>query len=667
MKSLIRVVVALGPVLLFSACGEIKTNGSPNNDAGGDTPVAAACAVACGANAACVDEAGVYACRCGAGFVGDGQTCLNINECAAGTSMCDPLTRCTDKSPLYECSACPAGTLDMDPGIGTKCQRDLPDSMQVLAPGAMAEAACGTTADSDLDGDGIDGLLSAAILVNGATGKDAEGYGRNPTRPLKTITRAILVADADPDRNQIYVASKDAAGAPISYAEAITLPRGIHLYGGYEADFKKRDPKTRTKVAPATGVPFTADYTQGDVGGMYVIEGFVFEAAAGVAGASSIAGVVQDEPAAVVTAADAGVNDAGSVDGGVVEKPEARVRIINTTFIAKNGGDGSDGKRPEAGLPGCPGKRGVPQTTVRTIGFESQDKCHTAAPGGYGGAASLPVGEDGGPSGIVPGGTGGKKSPFGPVCVCTPSPPAGDNGLKGGTPETEATTRPPAAAQLAGKVQVIQGHAVWVPATGTSGGKGAAGLGGSGGGASFGACAGILVPPGNLHCPSAPGSSGGSGGGGGEAGAGGEGGLGGGATIGLLVTGTKPSLACLLVTTANGGKGGRGGAGALGGKGGDGGKEGPPSNVINGVSGIGGPGGRGSDGRPGLAGQGGRGGLSIGVLLYSSVATGLDAVGEIDTNKITIGAPGLGGPEIIGTEPGYPGLPGVAQRALSLP
>lgn len=58
---------------------------------------------------------------------------------------------------------------------------------------------------------------------------------------------------------------------------------------------------------------------------------------------------------------------------------------------------------------------------------------------------------------------------------------------------------------------------------------------------------------------------------------------------------------------------------------------------------------------------------TAGIDWFGSVATGLDAVGEIDTNKITIGAPGLGGPEIIGTEPGYPGLPGVAQRALSLP
>jgi hypothetical protein len=543
--------------------------------------------------------------------------------------------------------------------------------MQVVAPGAVAEAACGSTADSDLDGDGVDGLLSAAILVNGATGKDLEGYGRNPTRPFKTIARAIAVAEADPDRNQVYVASKDAAGAPIVYPEAITLPRGIHLYGGYEADFKKRDPMMRTKVAPAAGVPFTADYTHGDAGGMFVIEGFIFEAAAGIANSSSIAGVVQDEAAPVATAADAGAGDAGTADGGAVEKPEARVRIINTTFIAKNGGDGSDGKRPEAGLPGCPGKRGLPQAMMRTIGFESIDKCSTAASGGYGGAASpsitSPVGEDGGPSGIVPGGMGGKKSPLGPVCICTLNPPPGDNGLKGGTPETEVTTRPPAPVQPAGKVQWIQGRAVWVPAAGVAGVKGAAGLGGSGGGASFGACAGFFVGPGNLFCPSATGVSGSAGGGGGEAGAGGEGGLGGGASIGLMVTGTKPSLACLQVTSANGGKGGRGGAGAVGGKGGEGGPAGPAFNIGNGFSGVGGPGGKGSDGRPGLAGQGGRGGLSIGVLLYSSVATGLDPVGEVDTNKITVGVPGVGGPEIIGTEPGYPGLPGVAQRALSLP
>lgn len=657
--TLCRVLPLLG-LGAVAACGEIKTSGG-TGDGGVDAP--AGCATACGTNAACVAEATGYACRCAAGFVGDGTSCVNIDECAAGLAACDPLTKCIDRAPLYECTACPAGTLDMDPGINTKCQRDVPDSMQLLAPGAVAAESCGTVANADLDGDGVDGYLAAALLVNGATGKDAEGYGRNPTRPFKTIGYAISVADADPDRNQIYVASKDAAGAPIVYAEALRLPRGIALYGGYAADFKTRDPLTRTKVAPAAGVPFVADYTRGDVGGLYVVEGFIFEAAAAGPGASSIAAILQDVPAPAGAAADAGAPDAGA-DAGV---PEARVRLINTTLIAKNGGVGADGRRPEPGQNGCPGKWGTPQNPTRTMGFESVTNCYQGSPGGYGGAAMSIVGEKGGDNGGVPGGPGGMTNSLGTAgCVCINQAPFGLDGSPGGMgAAAELTSRPPAPAQAAGTVVTSGGIASWIGAPGSAGAKGSVGFGGSGGGSSFGVCAAPGGIP--INCTTLPGSSGGAGGGGGDGGPGGEGGLAGGASIGLLVSSANPSVACLSITTANGGNGGRGGAGALGGKGGNGGRGGDPFPFFNTRTGRGGNGGNGSEGRPGLAGQGGRGGLSAGVVLFNSVATGLDPVGAVDTNMIVVGLPGVGGPEITGPEPGYAGAPGIATRTLSLP
>lgn len=665
LPSLVRVAIAIGSVLLYSACGEIKT-GPTLGDAGGDAPAVLGCAAACGPSATCIDEAGTFACRCAAGFVGDGVLCVNINECVAGTHACDPSTKCTDKAPLYECTPCPAGTLDVDPGIGTKCQGDVPDSVQVLAAGAMALESCGTVANGDLDGDGIDGSLAAALLVNGANGKDAEGYGRNPLRPFKTIAHAIAVAQVDLDRNQIYVASQDAAHVEIVYAENVRLPRGVSLYGGYQSDFKKRDPAMRTRVAPSSGVPFVADYTTDTVGGTFVVEGFVFEASAGTSGVSSVAAILQDSPASLATP-DAGVPDAAG-DAGVgdagVGKGLARVRLINTTLIAKNGGSGADGKRPEQGLNGCPGKSGAPQVTMRTVGFESTDRCFVGAPGGYGGASQGYVGEDGGPSGNVPGGLGGKKNSAGfNVCWCPNT--VADPGQPG-NPGSEPTPndRPAAPVQPVGDVTWSSDTFAWTPHTGDRGVPGFNGLGGSGGGASFGACG----TPGNVgSCVGANGSSGGSGGGGGQGGPGGDGGKGGGASIGLLVAHGAPTLACVNIKVGNGGNGGKGGPGAGSGRGGPGGRGGDPIPVGNNRTGPAGPGGKGSDGRPGLAGQGGRGGVSVGVLLYSSIAVGLDTIGSVDTNSVVTGQPGLGGPEITGSEPGYPGLPGVSSRVLTLP
>lgn len=68
----------------LGACG-FRSEAASTHDAA-DAP--ATCEdLACGPNAMCT-VAGTAACRCNPGFTGDGTTCHDIDECAAGTSGC---------------------------------------------------------------------------------------------------------------------------------------------------------------------------------------------------------------------------------------------------------------------------------------------------------------------------------------------------------------------------------------------------------------------------------------------------------------------------------------------------------------------------------------------------------------------------------------------------
>jgi len=68
------------------------------------------CNNVCTPNASCGDAGdGTFACACDPGFIGDGLTCDNIDECAEDNEACDSLTTCTDAVGSYTCSACPPG------------------------------------------------------------------------------------------------------------------------------------------------------------------------------------------------------------------------------------------------------------------------------------------------------------------------------------------------------------------------------------------------------------------------------------------------------------------------------------------------------------------------------------------------------------------------------
>lgn len=54
----------------------------------------------------CTNTVGSHVCSCQDGYTldTDGTTCIDINECAAGTDDCDPFAFCINTTGSYECT-----------------------------------------------------------------------------------------------------------------------------------------------------------------------------------------------------------------------------------------------------------------------------------------------------------------------------------------------------------------------------------------------------------------------------------------------------------------------------------------------------------------------------------------------------------------------------------
>eukprot|EP00854_Cymbomonas_tetramitiformis_P027974 gene27974-biopygen29028 len=67
----------------------------------------------CFPGTACLEDPALgyaYVCgECPAGFTGDGIACADVDECAAATMLCDPLTDCINHIGGFNCTTCPAG------------------------------------------------------------------------------------------------------------------------------------------------------------------------------------------------------------------------------------------------------------------------------------------------------------------------------------------------------------------------------------------------------------------------------------------------------------------------------------------------------------------------------------------------------------------------------
>jgi hypothetical protein len=527
----------------------------------------------------------------------------------------------------------------------------------------------------DANCDGVDGEIENAVFVakNGDDG--AAGFF---SQPLRSVQAGLDLA-AGLGLRDVYVATG-------VYEEPVRLTAGVHVYGGYSADFRVRDTVLYETVifgsAPSPEAP-AAVIADGVVGAA-TFDGFtVYGGYADDPGESSVALLLSD------------------CDDGLVVRG---CRVI--------AGHGGDGLRGVDGGDGSGGSAGEPGLAAYDVGVNPCTEAHHNAggtggvnacgevdvSGGLGGGSICPdfdetgststpkdgtldqapvVAEHGaagqGPllsAGGEPGYDGLLWSGYSSCNVCNaPKTPDGSDWLpQDGAPGQDG---PDGVSGLggsgcAGAPGRFEG-AAWVAGDGVDGGAGAAGSGGGGGGAGGGVE--------TWGCAGAPqvqytdvGGSGGGGGSGGCGAVGGTGGTGGGGSFGVLVLfsgepATFPVLVENVIETGVGGDGGSGGYGGVGGLGGDGrngGADGDDTYTAW-CAGGGGRGGQGGDGGHGGGGGGGCGGASYG--LYVHGAAGSPAY-TMDNDVLLEGAGGQGGSG--GSSLGPDGTAGVAgPHALS--
>lgn len=418
----------------------------------------------------------------------------------------------------------------------------------------------------DTNCDGIDGDASRAIFVSATTGDDSRD-GRSPQTPVQTLSTAFTLALACPNTPCPVLI---AAGA-YDLAETLALPDGLSLYGGYSAAFERtEDERAVTLRGPA--IPLV--HIDG------VAEGVRLEAL-------TLSGADATEPGQETIT----LLITGSPTPGKIAVVDARIRA----GVAASGAKGSDGE-----LTACAALGGA--------GGEATDCASDPGDSGSADGDSTTVGE-GGPG-------GNSNCPSACPLVGSDGISNGDVGQPGGSGASVKVWTEPGEEVLG-----TFAGSDWVPSRGGDGVRGTHGAGGGGGGSGgskrFRACFG---------CGTLLGGPGGDGGAGGCGGGGGQGGEQGGASIGVVMVGSRASFAGTTVSLGTAGKGGAGGRGADGGAGQPGGEgTGRPSQRCGAITyraGGGAAGGDGGLGGGGSGGAGGHGGPAIGVALVAG--SGLD-------------------------------------------
>lgn len=466
-------------------------------------------------------------------------------------------------------------------------------------------------AESPLDP--ADGAIhpQCALWVSSSVGDD-----NNPgtqAQPVRTLAHAIVLAQADAGR--IYACGE-------TYQEAVALPAGVSLFGGFSAcahlPWAYEANKHPAVIAP--GQP-------------------------GQTALTLIAGKGMSFVGDVWTQTADAVKPGGSSIGAFATD-EAQVTFRRAHFQAGNGADGADGQ---------PGSKEGNSAPKGLSGLEGTDAC-TMDPGVGGEALTLncpdgttSVGGAGGDGGELSanGGGNGQQAPgqnpggFG----------AGGKAQDGvaGTPCTGGISGAKGIDGIHGLGGTKNGHLTAngqiLGAAGGDGTPGVAGQGGGGGGGSWG----------NALCGAAPhgGGGGGSGGTGGCGGRSGQGGQPGGSSIGFAARGTHVYFEGeIIISYGHGGKGGNGGALQPGGQAGLPGLGG--WSAINGVAGgcVGGGGGQGGNG--GIGG-GGRGGHAA---AWGVVSTQLALPGYVLAEAGPPGPGGIGGDPLVTPSLGQTGALG---------
>ena len=509
------------------------------------------------------------------------------------------------------------GSGNLDAGdSGTDGGRDA-----ALDDAPIGEDACAGGVDVpdpmflDSNCDGIDGDIATSVFVSSDAAAGGDGTRE---MPFQTIAEGIAAATT---------AHRDVLVANGTYTETITLVPEVDLFGGYQATSWTRS-ATRTRVRGPDGAPVLLAI---DVDTATRVAGFELASTMpSDAGQSSIA-------ARVVRS-----------DGLILE---------DVTLTAADGARGDSPTAPSAGTAGLAGGAGASGGLSGSCGATPTSPDPIPGVGARGPCGGCGAGRGGLTEGyytggaVRPAGAGGNgPRVIGVACVADPALPGGAVGTGGAAGRRGATgTAGGTGAHVLAATPAIGTFAEsgYASAAGRPGGAGVAGVSGAGGGGGGG-----CFYMGDNFCISS-GGTGGGGGAGGCAGAAGLRGGGGGASIGLYLWDSSPTLTRVTISAGTGGRGGdgtRGGAGGAGGAGGDGGARGPACGP-SGMNSVGGPGGPGGAGGAGGSGSGGSGGPSIGILLGAGSTQSASSSGVTITTS-SGGVPGAGGTGAVNGENG---------------
>ncbi|MCA9553318.1 MAG: hypothetical protein KC933_24995, partial [Myxococcales bacterium] len=225
--------------------------------------------------------------RCGAGCTG-GDVCVD-GFC---TMSCGTTADCNARFGAE--STCDAGVcaaayqfVDLDESVSNGCECPVLAAGIVDTPDVHATYPAAGAAYVDRDCDGVDGVVARSLFVRAG---EVNGVGTRE-RPFGTIS-AALAAYRPAQHDAILVA----AGL---YPETVSFGDGVHLFGGYSADFGQRDVAARPTIIapsePANGGAAAAVVARGVNTGAtlagFVVQGWDASPSLnpGVAGKSSVA------------------------------------------------------------------------------------------------------------------------------------------------------------------------------------------------------------------------------------------------------------------------------------------------------------------------------------------------------------------------------------------
>lgn len=410
----------------------------------------------------------------------------------------------------------------------------------------------------DSNGDGIDGELNQAIFV-APTGDDLNNNGLTPQTPVATIAKGIELASVNA-LPQVLVQNG-------IYNESLTLVGGVHVFGGYDANWV-HVPSTDS-VATIVQGGTTAALASG-VNSPATLSFLTLRSANAVTpGDSSYAVRIINSAGPVILRYDRIEPGNGAAGADAGDAPDS------SPPLAPNGIDGQAARESSSNIaltggnggsnPGCP------------------DATNVGGKGGSGGVGITGMnGQNGvaGSGGATAGGGGATSTSF------------NDDGVPGSGGGNGAAGVPGASGSVAPSTVGALNSGLYVPPQGSAGVNGTHGKSGAGGGGGGGQNC-------SVGCNPDLGGSGGGGGAGGCGGLGAQSGGAGGASVGILIDNTSnATIAHSHFKPSNGGPGGDGGDGGdaqIGGPRGLGG----PLGGDGGAGGAGGLGGNGGDGGPG--------------------------------------------------------------------